>query len=276
MKRRVGMVFGVVALALALAAPAIAQSDGETQKLFADGVAALKDEKPNEAVASFEALADRGVIDPVASYDRGLAYALRVRANAEQPGDLGRAVHGFEEAIALTRDPQLARDAEQAATLVRSEVSRRKAREGVTVDIEQRTSPWRTLTQALPEDTWAALAIACSFVLGCALFLRWLASQARARAGAAIALAVSAPALVLCAALARSARSDRLNLREAIVVSTGARPSDAHGIVLPQSTPLPEGARVEVLDQSGGFTEFRWGDLRAWVPGATLRALAKP
>ena len=82
--------------------------------------------------------------------------------------------------------------------------------------------------------------------------------------------------MLLGAALARSARSDRLDLHEAIVVSATARPSDAHGIVLPQSTPLPEAARVEVLDESGGFTEFRWGGLRAWVPTATLRTLAKP
>ncbi len=264
--------------AFTFAGAARAANDGtdETQKLFADGVAALKDERPNEAVASFEALADRGVVDPVASYDRGLAYALRVRANAEQPGDLGRAVHGFEEAIALTRDAHLASDARAAAQQIRSEVSRRKAREGLTVDVEQRASPWRTLTESLPEDAWTAIAIACSFVLGAALFLRWLATQSRARAGAAISIAVFAPMMLLSAALARSARSDRLSLHEAIVVSASARPSDAHGIALPQSTPLPEAARVEVLDQANGLTEFRWGSLSAWVPSATLRALAKP
>ncbi len=276
--RRAGFVL-IAILATALARTAIADAD-ETQKLFADGVAALADERPNEAVASFEALADRGVVDAVASYDRGLAYALRVHANAEQPGDLGRAAHGFEEAIALTNDPHLAEDARAAVSAVRSEVSRRKAREGVTVDVEQRASPWSTLAHALAEDTWIAIAIACSFILAAALFVRWLATQTRARAGAAIAIAVSAPVLVLAALLARSARSDRLFFHEAIVVSAMARPSDAHGIVLPQSTPLPEGARVEVLDPNesgrGGFTAFRWGSLRAWVPAATLRPLAKP
>jgi hypothetical protein len=271
--RFASFVFAVAALLVATSARA---DDAETQSLFHDGVTALRDEKPNEAIASFEALADRGVVDPVASYDRGLAYALRVRAGAEQPGDLGRAVHGFEEAIALTSDERLAEDARAAAKTVRSEVGRRKAREGVTVDVEQRASPWRTLTRTLPENTWVAIAIACSFILGAALFLRWLATQSRARAGAAIAIAVSAPVMILSAALARTARYDRLYLHEAIVVSASARPSDAHGIVLPQSTPLPEAARVEIVEQGAGFTQFRWGSLDAWLPSATLRPLAKP
>jgi hypothetical protein len=266
--------------ALLIAAVVLASShaladENEAPKLFADGVKALEEERPNDAVASFEALADRGVVDAVASYDRGLAYALRVRANAEQPGDLGRAAHGFEEARMLSTDPRLVADAESALAAVRSEVGKRKAREGVTVDVEQHASPWRTLTHSLGENTWTGIAIAASFLLGAALFLRWLASSSRARAGAAIAIAVSAPVMILAAALARSARHDRLYLREAIVVSAAARPSDVHGIALPQATPLPEAARVEIVEQNGAWTEFRWGSLDAWVPAQALRPLAK-
>jgi hypothetical protein len=268
---------GAFVFAAVLGASAIAHADdaSETSKLFADGVKALEDERPNDAVASFEALADRGVVDAVASYDRGLAYALRVRANAEQPGDLGRAAHGFEEARALTNDAKLAADAQSALKMVRGEVSRRKAREGVTVDMEQHASPWRTLTRVLTENTWTWLAVFAAFALGAGLFLRWLATASRARAAAAIVIAVSAPVMILGAALARSARSDRLNLREAIVISPAARPSDAHGIVLPQATPLPEAARVEIVGDNGSWTEFRWGTLDAWVPAQTLRPLAK-
>jgi hypothetical protein len=238
-------------------------------------VHALEQERPNEAVASFEALADRGVVDPVVSYDRGLAYALRVHANAEQSGDLGRAAHGFEEARDLSRDARLTSDAEVALTAVRGEVGRRKAREGVPTDVEQRATPWRTLSFALGENTWAGLAIASSLLLAAALFLRWLAQGSRARAGAAIALAVSAPLLVLSAALARTARHDRLSLHEAVVVSPSVHPSDAHGIILPQALPLPEAARVEVVEQNAGLTEIRWGALDCWVPTSTLRPLAK-
>jgi hypothetical protein len=251
-----------------------ARADDSPSGLFADGVRALQDERPNDAVASFEALADRGVIDSVVSYDRGLAYALRIRAGAEQIGDLGRAAHGFEEARMLSRDKRLDADAEVALAAVRAEVSRRKAREGITVDVEQHPSPWRSLSRALGENTWAGLAITASFVLATALFLRWLARGSRERAGAAIAIAISAPMLLLGAALARSARHDRLWLREAVVISPSARPSDAHGIMLPQAQPLPEAARVEVLGDSAGWTEVRWGPLDAWVPTSTLRPLA--
>ncbi|HEY1955807.1 MAG TPA: hypothetical protein VGH28_09340 [Polyangiaceae bacterium] len=260
-----------------LALPAFgAEEPSETKKLFDDGVHALQQERPNEAIASFEALADRGVVDATASYDRGLAYALRVHMNAEQPGDLGRAAHGFEEARELSNDSRLASDAESALASIRSEVARRKAREGVTVDMEQRASPWRTLSQLLGENAWAAVAVGFSILLGAGLFARWLAEASRARAGAAIAIAVSAPMLVVAAALARTARHDRLYLREAVVVSPSVRPSDSHGIALPQAPVLPEAARVEVVDQNGGWTEVRWGGLHGWVPAATLRTIDKP
>jgi len=278
MRRATLLVFAVTSAALfaVVSARGAPEDAADTKKLFDDGVHALQLERPNEAVASFEALADRGVVDAVASYDRGLAYALRVRMAAEQPGDLGRAAHGFEEARTLSSDPRLVSDAEAALATVRAEVGRRKAREGVRVDVEQRSSLWRSLSHSLGENAWAAIALASALALGVGLFIRWLAEGSRARAGAAIAIVAAAPTLVLAAALARTARHDRLYLREAVVVSTSARPSDSHGIVLPQATPLPEAARVEIVEQNGGWTEFRWGALEAWVPTATLRPLAKP
>ena len=47
------------------------------------------------------------VVDAAASYDRGLAYAMRVRIGAEVPGDLGRAAQGFEEARELSREDRV-------------------------------------------------------------------------------------------------------------------------------------------------------------------------
>jgi len=194
---------------------------------------------------------------------------------AEQPGDLGRAAHGFEEARDLAGDESLRRDADSAIAAIRSEVARRKARQGSAVDMDQRASPWRTLTRMLPENTWALIAASASIVFGCGLFLRWLAKASRTRAAAAIAIATSLPVLVLAAALTRSARRERLELREAIVVSPSVRPSDAHGVVLPGGATLPEAARVELGEEEGAFTEVRWGTLHAWVPTTALRRLAK-
>ena len=54
-----------------------------------------------KAIDDLEHLADRGFVHPDASYDRGVAYVMRVRGGAERPGDLGRAAAGFEEALLL-------------------------------------------------------------------------------------------------------------------------------------------------------------------------------
>ncbi|MDF2694931.1 MAG: hypothetical protein K0S65_3314, partial [Labilithrix sp.] len=72
------------------------QEETDPAALFRGANEALAAGRPGEAIAKFEALADRGVVDAVVSFDRGLAYAARVRAGGEQPGDLGRAAHGFE------------------------------------------------------------------------------------------------------------------------------------------------------------------------------------
>src|SRR5262249_7877736 len=95
------------ALALVLLVTPAAAEDREA--LANSGVAALRAGRPGDAIETFEALADRGVIDPNMSLDRGLAYALRVKLGSDLPGDLGRAAHGFEEAKDLAgNDPTLA------------------------------------------------------------------------------------------------------------------------------------------------------------------------
>ena len=69
----------VVAFLAVASGPASAQDDPAV--LFASAVAALHEGRAGDGVADLEALADRGVVDPVASYDRGLAYAIRGRVN---------------------------------------------------------------------------------------------------------------------------------------------------------------------------------------------------
>lgn len=270
-------VLGAAAVALVLAAggQGVEQSD---EDLFAAGVQALADERPNDAIGAFEILADRGRMDPVVSYDRGLAYAARVRAGAEAPGDLGKAAHGFEEAIALTNDDGLRLDATRALEQVRTEVGRRRAREGTAVELDTRKPLWRSLSQSLPENAWSVSAIVAGLVLAGALFVRWRSSAGRARAAANVGIGAALPSLVLAAALTATARSDRLNLREAIVIAPSARLSDARGIALAGSSPLPEGARVELLTGSGGLgalTEVRAGGTQAFLPSSALRPIAK-
>ena len=54
--------------------------------LFATASKALHEGRAGDAIGAFETLADGGVVDAVASYDRGLAYALRVRIGARCRG----------------------------------------------------------------------------------------------------------------------------------------------------------------------------------------------
>lgn len=267
--------FALVALTLATALASPARADVPDAELFAAGVRALDDERPNDAVASFEALADRGLVDSSASFDRGLAYAARVRLGAEQPGDLGKAAHGFEEAMALADDAALARDADAALSQVRTEIGRRRAREGNAVEIEQRRPAWRALSRLLSENAWSGLALASSLLLGAGLFFRWKSPTGRRRGASATMIAVAVPAVLLTTSLAATARHDRLYVREGVIVAASARPSDARGIALPGGTPLPEGARVEILGASAAWTEVRAGAVDAWIPTSTLRPIAR-
>ena len=260
-------------VAAALAAPARAE-DPDPGVLFHAATAALKEGRGGDAVASFEALADRGVVDAAASYDRGLAYAQRVRIGAELPGDLGRAAHGFEEAHDLARDPKLADDAARALVVVRSEIARRRTQAGEPVEVDPGRSLSTTLAGLVAEDTWAWSAVSSSALLALGLFVRWASRQGRARVTGGIVAGVSAPALALSVAMTLAARHDRVDLREAVVVTVAARPVDERGITVPGATALPEGARVEVVESQGSLARVRFGSREAWVSAGAVRDLA--
>ena len=252
-----------------------AEDEASVPDLFLQATKALRDGRAGDAVAAFESLADRGAIDATLSYDRGLAYALRVHIGAEQPGDLGRAAQGFEEARDLSRDPRLVDDAGRALILVRSEVARRRVLAGDSVEVDPGRSLGRTLAGLLAEDTWAALCAIASLAFAAGLFLRWLGRNARSRIAGGVVAGVAAPLLLLAATMTFATRADRLNLREAVVVTAGARPTDERGITVPGARPLSEGARVELVDARGAQTRVRFGTVDVWVPAAALREIAR-
>jgi hypothetical protein len=72
-----------------------------------------------------------------------------------------------------------------------------------------------------------------------------------------------------------AARHDRLGLREAVVVSASARPVDERGVALAGATPLPEGARVEIVEGRGAWARVRFGTIEAIVPTGSLRDIAR-
>lgn len=255
---------------------AFAQEDPSPDALAHDAVEALRAGHPADAIANFEALADRGVVDANMSFDRGLAYAQRVRVGGEQPGDLGLAVHGFEEARSLTSDNALKEDATKALGIIRAEVGRRRARAGNPIDLEQTPMLRDAIVGLLSEDSWCVLAMLASVVSAAALFLRWLTQSRRAQVSASVALAIAAPVLLASSICAVAARNIRLHRVEGVVVSASARPSDARGIAIPSADILPEGARVRIMGSNAGWSEVRWGALDTWIPANAVRPLEKP
>ncbi len=265
----------LLAFVLARGANLLAQEETSLKDLASLAEKALREGRAGDAVAAFESLADRGTIDATLSYDRGLAYALRVHIGAEQPGDLGRAAQGFEEARDLSRDPRLVEDAGRALILVRSEVARRRVLAGDSVEVDPGRSLGRTLAGLLTEDVWAAVCAVASLALTVGLFARWLGSSPRPRVAGGVVAGVAAPFLLLAAAMTSATRADRLTLREAVVVTANARPTDERGITVTGAHPLPEGARVELVDARGTQTRVRFGTLDVWVPAGALRELAR-
>ena len=269
--------FLVLAAQGARAEPAGAEAaTDETATIFAAGIRALADARPGDAVADFEALGDRGVVDPVVSFDRGLAYAERVRGTSPLPGDLGRAALGFEEARALTRDPALARDASRALATIRAEVARRRALAGEPVDVDPGVPLGRAIVALAPEDAWGVVAAVGALLLTLSLFVRWLSTARRVRIGAAITLGVAGPILAGAALLALAARDERLHLREGVIVSESARLSDEHHLTLPGAAPLPEAARVTIDEAGSGWARVRFGAQRGWIPSPSVRPLVRP
>jgi hypothetical protein len=264
----------VASRATAQSTPAEDDTRAGADALFGSAARALHDGHAGDAIAEFEALADRGVVDAVASYDRGLAYAARVRLGDEVPGDLGRAAHGFEEARDLSNDALLVEDATRALVVVRSEVARRRVRAGQPVEVDPSRSLARALSRLLSEDVWAVLCALASAVLTLGLFVRWLAGAARARLVGGVAAGVAVPVLAVAAAMTLAVRHDRGNLREAVIIGSSARPTDERGIALPGGTPLPEGARVEIVGTQGASARVRFGTADAWVASSVLREIA--
>ncbi len=275
MKRGAFLLTAAVLLALALAsARARADEDEETHGLVRDGVAALAAGKAAEAITTFEALADRGIVDANMSLDRGLAYAARVKLGADAPGDLGRAAHGFEEARALTADPAVAAEATRALATLRAEVARRRARTGEAPSLEPGAPFVRSVAHLAPEGGWAWLSLVASLLLGVGLFVRGLGEARRARIGGSICASIAAPALLLSCALTLARKDERVNLKEGVVVVSSAPLTDDAHRPLPQGPFVPEAARVEIVDTRAGWAHVRWGALDGWVSSSAVRPIA--
>ena len=252
-----------------------AAEDTDPKALFQAATDALTGDRPALAIAKLEALGDRGVVDPVVSYDRGLAYAGRVRAGAEQPGDLGRAAHGFEEARELSHDAALIADATTALAAVRAEIAKRRSRAGDAIELESGLSLGRSIVKLLPENVWAAVAALCSLALTVGIVLRARAQVRRLKVAGTTTCAIAGGLLFALALVVQSARDIRLHVREAVVIAPATRLLDDKHVALLSVAPLPEGARVQLLDESSDFAHVVAGPAVGWLPSGAVLPMAK-
>ncbi len=252
-----------------------AGEETDPASLFRAATDALAGDRPVEAIAKLEALGDRGVIDAVVSYDRGLAYAGRVRAGAEQPGDLGRAAHGFEEARELSHDAALIDDATTALAAVRAEVAHRRSRSGDPIELESGLSLGRSIVKLLPENVWAILAALSSLALAVGIVLRAKATVRRLKVAGTTTAVVAAGLLVVFALVLVSARDVRLRVREAVVIAPTTRLLDDKHVAMLSVAPLPEAARVELLDEGSDFAHVLAGRAVGWLPSSAVLPMAK-
>jgi hypothetical protein len=267
------------------AAPASAEDD--TTSLFQKGVAALREGSVNEAVETFEALADRGFVHPDASFDRALSYLGRVRASLERPGDLGRAAAALEETLLLRPDD---RDAEMALELVRAEVARRRSRSGSSTEVDARPTIDRAVFGFVSEYTWSILAAVSSLILTAGLVLRIVAAQmadtgavtaeempheAAIHLASTITVPIGAVCLLVFAIMAAGARQLRLTTNDGVVVAPEAHLLTEKG-VLSSRAAIPEAARVELGEQRGALVHVRWGAVEGWTQSDAVRRLARP
>lgn len=279
MRLRVAVFFAAMLAGIAAKAdePQATVEDQDPATVFREATDALAGDRPSDAITRLESLSDKGVVDAVASFDRGLAYARRVHAGAgaEQSGDLGRAAHGFEEARELTRDRDLADEATRSLIAVRAEVARRRARSGEPVDLERGVSLGRSIVGLLPENVWAILAVMLASVLTTAIFFRSRVTIARAKVAATTTCAVSGLLLAITALCAWSARDARLHLREGIVVTPNARLLDERHVVRDAVAPISEATRVRIFDEGGGYSRIAVGGEEGWLPSSAVLPIAK-
>ena len=259
----------LLALALLIPSAALAQAAAPPpEDLFREGAAALARGEHAAAIDTFEALADRGFVHPDASFDRGLAYALRARDKADRPGDLGRAAAAFEESLRLRPDDA---EAERALDAVRAEITRRRSRRAKD-EVDVRPTLDRVIVGLASEQTWGLAALLASLLLAVGLVLRRRPAGPAHVAGSVLAPAALV-ALLALVPLAAFARHLRLHTRAAVIVVPEAYFADESGRALGLE-PIPEGASVEAGRRAGGLVAIRWGPHEGWVPVSSVRLLA--
>jgi hypothetical protein len=252
----------VLAIVLASASALADEADH-----FALGTTALREGRYQDAIDELEAYADRSATHPDASYNRGLAYLMRVKNGDEKPGDLGRAAAAFEETLELRRGDD---DARHALEVVQGEVARRRARRGEDSAMARPTLD-RAVVRLASERTWGIAAIVASFLLAAGLLLRRRTQASVHLAGTLLAPAAAVAVLVLVP-LYFGARHLRLGYKSGVVVVREAHFTDEEGTAIGGDA-IPEAAHLEIGERRGPRLEARYGGREGWVAAEAVRIL---
>ncbi|MBL9028655.1 MAG: hypothetical protein JNL21_41065 [Myxococcales bacterium] len=236
---------------------------------FERATRAIAAKDAQKAIVELETLADRGFAHPDVAYNRGLAYALRAKASG-QPGDLGRAAAGFEEALRLRPED---RDAAHALDLVRAEVTRRRSKQDKS-DRIVRPSLDRVLLRLLSPAVWAGLAMAASVAFATGLLLRRRPTGLVHVAGSVLAWLMFVALLGLVPLAFGSSWLERAR-GAAVVVAPALTLRDSSGKAVGDAPEVPEAALVELGDSREGQVLVRWGSYEGWVPRETVRPLPR-
>ncbi len=260
MARRFHSVIFAALLALCAAA-----ARAETPDTFAAGADALAEGRYEDAIAQLEAYADREPAHPDASFNRGLAYLMRVQNGAERPGDLGRAAAAFEESLAMRDDPEV----RQALALVHGEVARRRSRRGEDAVLARPTLD-RVIVNLASERSWGIAAVVASCVLALGLVLR--RRQGSLRLAGVLMIPASVVALLALVPLYLGARHLRTDTRVGVLVVREAHMTDDKGVALGGAA-IPEAAKLELGERRGKLVRARYGAVEGWLPADTIRLL---
>ncbi len=244
-----------------------ATAHADEPNLFDAAAAALSEGRYQDAIDQLEAYADRAPVHPDASFNRGIAYVMRVRNGAGKPGDLGRAAAAFEETIALRPDDEQARDALQR---VHGEVARQRSKSGKDSLLAKPTLD-RVVVNLASERTWGLAAIVSALLLAVGMVLRQKREGAIHLAGTLL-IPASVVGLLVLLPLYLGARDLRLTTRTAVVVVREANLTDETGKVTGGDA-IPEAARLEVSEQRGRLIRVRYGSIIGWLPLNTVQII---
>ncbi len=262
------LALGAFVFALAPVVTTAAPSHEVPPEAYQRAVGALEKGEATAAIDELEAITDQGVVHPDVSYMRGLAYALRARGKAAEPGDLGRAAAALEEAHRLRPSDA---EADKALDLVRAEVARRRSKQDKN-DVVVRPSLDRVILEAFSPATWSIAAMAASAILAIGVLMRWRKAGLVHVVGAVV-TPIALLATVALGPIAFFARQHAATRKPGIVVAPETRIEDEDG--KPADAPvIPEASLVEVGPRKENRVLVRWGNYEGWVPWGAVRTLA--